>query len=101
MSVKTAQEFIVKVQNDEPLRADVIGLGQDYNALIQLAAKHGYMFTAEDLQTAAQTGRYETGQRLNAEDLSQVVGAGNTTLPQITLLTQRCQTQWTEVNGCC
>jgi predicted ribosomally synthesized peptide with nif11-like leader len=104
MSIQTAVEFIKIVQSDEKLRSDVIGLGQDYDALRQLAAKHGYIFTAEELQTAAQTGSYETGQRLNEEELSQVAGGGNQTADRVYDTIGYCggpSTQWTQVSGCC
>jgi predicted ribosomally synthesized peptide with nif11-like leader len=97
MSLQIAQDFIIKVQSDEKLRSDVIGLGQDYDALVQLAAKNGYTFTVEDLQAAAQASGYKTGQAINEADLSQVAGGG--VLPR--LPGQTVDTQWTQNSGCC
>jgi predicted ribosomally synthesized peptide with nif11-like leader len=92
MSVETAQSFITKVQSDEALRSEVIALGQDFDALVQLAGKRGYSFTAQDLQTAAQAGGYTTGPTISEEDLAQVAGGH-----------EGCEsrpTAWT-LPGCC
>jgi predicted ribosomally synthesized peptide with nif11-like leader len=96
MSIETAQAFVRKVQSDEALRSEVIALGQDFDGLVQLAAKHGHSFSAEELKAAAQANGYNTGNTISEEDLKAVAGG-------LSASGDSCAgtgTTWTS-HGCC
>jgi predicted ribosomally synthesized peptide with nif11-like leader len=85
MSVDSARKFIEASQVDLALRSEVIGLGQDMDALLKLARSKGYDFSVEDLQETMRRGgltegvTYEAGQELTEAELTAVAGGSSHT----------------------
>ncbi len=74
MSVEEIKRFNTDVNQDEALKEAVKKVGADVGALVVLAKDKGYDFTAEELQTLADSKQGE----LSEEQLDGVAGGGTT-----------------------
>ena len=87
MSTQAVNEFLQKVTEDPQLQeelAKALEAENDRQAATDLAAKHGYQFTADELWAEIQHRQSELGQsqdsgELNEEELEAVAGGRNVT----------------------
>jgi predicted ribosomally synthesized peptide with nif11-like leader len=85
MSVDAAKKFIETAQSNPALQSEVVGLGQNSAAIIELATKNGYEFTPDELLEAVKTmglegdasQELEPGQELTEEQLIAVAGGSS------------------------
>ena len=84
MSTQAVNEFLQKVSEDSQLQeelAQALETENDRQAATDLAAKHGYQFTADELWAEIQNRQSEFSQsqdsgELNEEELEAVAGGG-------------------------
>jgi predicted ribosomally synthesized peptide with nif11-like leader len=77
MSVDAAKKFIETAQNSPALQNEVVVLGQNSAAIIELAASKGFDFSADELLEAVKAvglEDYEAGQELTESELRAVAG---------------------------
>jgi predicted ribosomally synthesized peptide with nif11-like leader len=77
MSQAIATQFIQKVGQNEGLRAEIISAGQDFKAIIAIAAREGFDFSEADLQAASSMNT--AGKELDADQLANVAGGARPT----------------------
>ena len=84
MSIEAVDQFLTKVNQDEKLQAElsqVMKSQNDRQAAVDLAAKHGYAFTTEELdkrieQLEAIQAKQAANETLSEEELEAVSGGG-------------------------
>ena len=84
MSIEAVNQFLTKVNQDEKLQAElsqVMKSQNDRQAAVDLAAKHGYEFTTEELnerieQIQSIQAKQAANETLSEEELEAVSGGG-------------------------
>ena len=78
MAIEAVRQFLTKVNHDEKSQSELseaMGAKKDLTAAVELAARHGYEFTLEELAAQIeQLKRIQAGEQLSEEELEAVAG---------------------------
>ena len=78
MAIEAVRQFLTKVNHDEKSQSELseaMGAKKDLTAAVELAARHGYEFTLEELATQIeQLKRIQAEEQLREEELEAVAG---------------------------
>ena len=78
MTIEAVNQFLTKVNHDEKFHSELsqaMETKRDLTAAVELAARHGYEFTLEELAAQIeQLKRIQAGEQLSEEELEAVAG---------------------------
>ena len=74
MSVEDVERFAQACKDDKALQEELANEGTDVEAFVAVAKRHGYDFTAKELNTAIEAKK----EQLSEEELEKIAAAGDT-----------------------